>query len=110
MIAVNPQLSPVRPIHDVIPAAPTPSLYDYTKWSSKSYTGLAKGICIKLITGADGSTPSVVWIGFNKQPPGQFQVLDSFEYRLGFKTVEIYNNTNTAWTVDALVYDGNLRP
>ncbi len=104
------KLSPARPISDSIPAAVVPSVSNPAGWSFRSYTGLATGIVVKQIVGADGSVPTIIWIGFNKQRPAPFQVLDSFEYKHGFSSIEFYNNSNTVWRIQATIYDGDLRP
>jgi hypothetical protein len=109
-MAVSAQLSPVRPITDQIPAAAVPSASNPQGWSFRSHKGAARGVVVKSIIGSDGSTPTVIWVGFNKQPPVQMQVQDSFEYAPGFASVEFYNNTAVSWTLIAATFDGDLIP
>lgn len=101
------KLSPVRPIVDQLPAGTGTS---FRTWGRKAYTGLSHGIIVQSIVGADGSTPVQVWIGFNQQPPALFNVRDAFTAPAEFKTVEIYNNSGTLWTISALIFDGRYNP
>jgi hypothetical protein len=105
-VIVHRKLSPVRALQDYIPAGAGGA--DYGAWSGKSHTGLAQGFCINSIVGDDATTPQIIWIGFNKQPPAAFQVGDVFKFAAGFKTLEIYNNTLTGWTVSLTLFDGDM--
>jgi hypothetical protein len=102
------KLQPVRFVSDIINAGSGGS--NFAVWGSNSYRQRAQGIIVQSIIGTDGSAPSTVWIGFNKQPPALFNVRDAFKVEEEFFSVEIYNNSTVNWTIAANIFDGDYRP
>lgn len=100
-------LTPVIPLVDFIPPG---SGTNYTTWGFKSHYMKYPGFSVKSITGTDGTSPSTIYVGFNKQPPALFQINDAFHYPLGFKSIEFYADKGVGLNITALLFLGKLYP
>ena len=104
------QLGVIFPISDVLPIGSNFGAGSgYETWGVKSHTGKGHtGFIVNSILGSDGSSPTVIWIGFNKQQPAPFNVGDAFEPEGGFTSIEFYNKSGVTQTLSVTLYEGQV--
>lgn len=77
-----------------------------------SYTlpGGYDGIVIQSALRGDGSIPTNVSIGFNKNQPGLLNVRDSLKPSQKFSTCELYNSTLLTLKIVVVLFNGVYTP